>query len=87
MASDGAIKESDVVNPINPYGRSKLMTEWMLQDVAHAHENFHTTCLRYFNVAGANMDKGLGQRGKDSLSLAMITPLQMGRVLGIIFMY
>jgi UDP-glucose 4-epimerase len=46
--------------PINPYGRSKLMTEQMLADVAAAHPlNF--CALRYFNVAGADSQGRTGQ--------------------------
>ena len=39
--------------PINPYGRSKLMTEQMLADTAAAHA-LNYCALRYFNVAGAD---------------------------------
>jgi UDP-glucose 4-epimerase len=46
--------------PINPYGRSKLMTEWILQDAAAAH-NFTSISLRYFNVAGADAQGRAGQ--------------------------
>ncbi len=46
--------------PINPYGTSKLMTEFMLADVAAAHRiNF--AALRYFNVAGADPAGRTGQ--------------------------
>ena len=46
--------------PINPYGMSKLMTEFMLADVAAAHPlNF--CALRYFNVAGADPQARTGQ--------------------------
>ena len=46
--------------PINPYGMSKLMTEFMLGDVAAAHPlNF--CALRYFNVAGADPEARTGQ--------------------------
>lgn len=46
--------------PINPYGMSKLMTEYMLRDVAAAHPmNF--CALRYFNVAGADPQARSGQ--------------------------
>jgi UDP-glucose 4-epimerase len=46
--------------PINPYGRSKLMTEWMLADTALAHD-FRHVALRYFNVAGADPKGRTGQ--------------------------
>ena len=50
---DGPIRETAAQVPINPYGTSKLMTEWMLRDVAFAHD-FNYCALRYFNVAGAD---------------------------------
>lgn len=46
--------------PINPYGMSKLMTEFMLADVAKAHA-FNYGALRYFNVAGADPQGRTGQ--------------------------
>lgn len=54
------IAETAPAVPINPYGRSKLMTEQMLADVAAAHPiNF--CALRYFNVAGADPAGRSGQ--------------------------
>jgi UDP-glucose 4-epimerase len=46
--------------PLNPYGRSKLMTELMLADVSAAHPLQHVI-LRYFNVAGADPEGRSGQ--------------------------
>jgi UDP-glucose 4-epimerase len=46
--------------PINPYGRTKLMTEWMLEDTARAH-GLRYVVLRYFNVAGADPKGRSGQ--------------------------
>ena len=54
------ISETVPVAPINPYGRSKLMTEWMLQDSGKAH-GLKYVILRYFNVAGADPKGRLGQ--------------------------
>ena len=54
------IAESDPKAPINPYGMSKLMTEFMLRDVSAAHPMNHC-CLRYFNVAGADPEGRSGQ--------------------------
>ncbi|MET0251912.1 MAG: UDP-glucose 4-epimerase GalE [Novosphingobium sp.] len=54
------VTEDSPKSPINPYGRSKLMTEMMLADVAFAHPiNF--CALRYFNVAGADPQARSGQ--------------------------
>jgi len=56
----GPISETMPQQPINPYGTSKLMTEWMLRDVAAAH-SFDYCVLRYFNVAGADPEARSGQ--------------------------
>lgn len=54
------VTEKTPAVPINPYGRSKLMTEWMLADIASAHD-FRYVALRYFNVAGADPSGRTGQ--------------------------
>jgi len=55
-----AMPETTPKEPENPYGRSKLMTEWMLEDAARAHD-FRYVALRYFNVAGADPKGRTGQ--------------------------
>ena len=54
--STAPITETTTPRPINPYGDSKWMSEKMITDMAKAH-HLKATCLRYFNVAGAD-DKG-----------------------------
>jgi UDP-glucose 4-epimerase len=54
------VREDMPTLPINPYGMSKLMTEYMLRDVAAAHD-FNYCALRYFNVAGADPQARSGQ--------------------------
>lgn len=54
------VTESTPTNPINPYGRSKLMSEWLIQDYAAASQ-LNYVILRYFNVAGAEPNGRLGQ--------------------------
>lgn len=54
------VREDAAKRPINPYGASKLMTEWMLADVAAAHP-INYGALRYFNVAGADPQGRSGQ--------------------------
>lgn len=56
----GLIDETAAKSPGNPYGRSKLMTEQMLQDAAGASE-LRYVALRYFNVAGADPRGRTGQ--------------------------
>ena len=62
------VREDMPTLPINPYGRSKLMTEQMLADVAAAHP-LNYCALRYFNVAGAD------PRGRSGQSTAGATHL------------
>ena len=52
----GVCNEDTAANPLNPYGKTKYMTEWMLEDFTNAYENFNFVIFRYFNVAGANID-------------------------------
>jgi UDP-glucose 4-epimerase len=54
------VAEDAALAPISPYGRSKLMVEWMLEDAAKAYD-FRYVALRYFNVAGADPKGRLGQ--------------------------
>ncbi len=54
------LAEDMPLSPINPYGRSKLMSEWMLQDACAAH-GLRYAILRYFNVAGADPKGRSGQ--------------------------
>ena len=55
------IKETTPVNPVNPYGMSKLMSERVLTDAAEADKDLKYIILRYFNVAGASSDGKIGQ--------------------------
>lgn len=54
------VPEDAPLEPISPYGASKLMTEWMLRDTTQAHD-FEYVALRYFNVAGADPKGRAGQ--------------------------
>ncbi len=54
------VTEDTAAQPMSPYGRSKLMTEWMLQDTSAAHD-LRFAALRYFNVAGADPAMRTGQ--------------------------
>lgn len=55
------IDEEHPKAPINPYGRSKLMVEQMLADYDAAY-GLRSSCLRYFNAAGADPEGELGER-------------------------
>ncbi|MEZ0361019.1 MAG: UDP-glucose 4-epimerase GalE [Hydrogenobacter sp.] len=63
------IKEEDPTLPINPYGWSKLMSEIAIKDVASSGYPLRFVILRYFNVAGADPEGKLGERGQNALHL------------------
>ncbi len=54
------ITEKNAQNPINPYGRSKLMVEWILADCGTAW-GLRSACLRYFNASGCSADGLIGE--------------------------
>ena len=54
------ITESNTQDPINPYGRSKLMVEWILRDCGTAW-GLRSACLRYFNASGCSPDGLIGE--------------------------
>jgi UDP-glucose 4-epimerase len=60
MPADGVAAETTATLPINPYGTSKLMSEWMLRDTAAA-SSLKYVALRYFNVAGSDTGCRVGQ--------------------------
>ena len=57
--------------PINPYGTSKLMSEWMLRDLSAACDLKHVI-LRYFNVAGSDPQGRIGQSTKKATLLTKV---------------
>ena len=71
MPEGGRAAEESPTAPINPYGTSKLMSEWMLRDAAFAH-GFSYVALRYFNVAGADPQARMGQRTPDATHLIKV---------------
>ncbi|TVQ93213.1 MAG: UDP-glucose 4-epimerase GalE [Deltaproteobacteria bacterium] len=66
-----AVAEEAPLSPINPYGRSKLMSEWCLEDLSRASE-LRYVALRYFNVAGAALDGSNGQRTRGATHLVKV---------------
>jgi UDP-glucose 4-epimerase len=66
-----AVQEDMPTVPINPYGTSKLMTEYMLKDCAVAYPMTYAA-LRYFNVAGADPRGRSGQSTKNATHLIKV---------------
>lgn len=71
LTESGIASEDSPTAPINPYGTSKLMSEWMLGDVARAH-GMRYAALRYFNAAGADPRARMGQRTPDATHLIKV---------------
>jgi UDP-glucose 4-epimerase len=69
--SSEPVDENAPLAPQSPYGRSKLMTEWMLSDVAAAYPLTYTI-LRYFNVAGADPRGRTGQSTRGATHLIKV---------------
>jgi len=67
----GVASEESRQCPINPYGTSKLMSEWMLRDTSAAH-GLQYVALRYFNVAGADPLARMGQRTPEATHLIKV---------------
>ena len=65
------VTEDRLLAPVSPYGRSKLMVEWMLEDAGRAHD-IRSVVLRYFNVAGADPQGRAGQSTRDATHLIKV---------------
>jgi UDP-glucose 4-epimerase len=65
---ENPVTESTPTLPINPYGRSKLMSEFMIQDYGLA-SRLRYVILRYFNVAGADPGGRIGQNSSNATHL------------------
>lgn len=68
IPAQNPVSEDTPVNPLSPYGRTKLAIEWMLQDAARAH-GLQYVALRYFNVAGADPQGRTGECTPDESHL------------------
>lgn len=71
IPTTSTVDENSPNQPINPYGTSKLMTEWMLKDLGQA-SNLNYVILRYFNVAGADPKGRIGQSTKQATLLTKV---------------
>jgi UDP-glucose 4-epimerase len=61
-----AVFDESITNkPVSPYGRTKMIGEWIIEDYCRAY-GMSAVALRYFNVCGADLDGEFGQRSKPS---------------------
>jgi len=71
IPAEGLASEESPTAPINPYGLSKLMSEWMLRDLAAA-SKLRYVALRYFNVAGSDPGGRLGHTAPQATLLVKV---------------
>lgn len=69
--STDPLTEEAPTSPINAYGTSKLMSEWMMRDLAFA-TDFKYVALRYFNVAGCDLQGRIGQSTPNATLLTKV---------------
>lgn len=69
--STAPVTEETPTAPINPYGTSKLISEWMMRDLAFA-TDFKYVALRYFNVAGCDLQGKIGQSTPNATLLTKV---------------
>jgi len=71
VPESGLASEDTPTQPINPYGTSKLMSEWMLRDLCSA-TPMRYVALRYFNVAGCDTQGRIGQSTRAATLLVKV---------------
>lgn len=74
--ADEPVAEDGVTAPVNPYGETKLVGEWMLRDLAAA-SSVRGIALRYFNVAGAATN-ALGDTADSNIVPMVYSRLEAG---------
>ncbi len=78
MPKENPVAETALLEPMSPYGTSKLMTELMLRDTAQA-SDLRYVALRYFNVAGADP---LGRSGQSTARATHLVKVACEAALG-----
>ena len=75
------LNEEHPTDPANPYGRSKLHIEEMLNDLAQSNQDWRVVCLRYFNPVGAHDSGLIGEQpqGTPNNLMPLITQVAVGQ--------
>lgn len=75
------VREDAALSTTNPYGRTKLVMEQLIGDIAAAHSDFNTALLRYFNPVGAHPSGLIGEdpRGTPNNLMPYVTQVAIGR--------
>ncbi len=86
IPAEGLAREDSPTAPINPYGFSKLMSEWMLRDLAAA-SSMRYVALRYFNVGGSDPGGRIGHTAPNATLLVKVACQQAAGVRPAIFVF
>ncbi|MBU1619094.1 MAG: UDP-glucose 4-epimerase GalE [Gammaproteobacteria bacterium] len=80
-AQNSPLPETTPTVAMNPYGKSKLMTEWVLQDLYHSDNSWNIAVLRYFNPVGADESGRIGEdpNGIPNNLMPFITQVAVGK--------
>lgn len=75
------LTEDHPLSATNPYGRSKLVIEYMLRDVYRAHPDWRIAILRYFNPVGAHESGLIGEdpQGTPNNLMPYVAQVAVGR--------
>ena len=75
------LSEDDALNGTNPYGRTKLFSEFILKDLASADSSWNIALLRYFNPVGAHISGEIGEdpNGIPNNLMPYITQVAVGK--------
>ncbi|KAJ7103182.1 THO complex subunit 1 transcription elongation factor-domain-containing protein [Mycena belliarum] len=76
------IPETTRLKADSPYGKTKVMSETMLDDLCHADSKWSAIALRYFNPAGAHPSGQIGEdpKGRPGNLLPLLAHMAVGRV-------
>ena len=62
------LKETDIIKPLTPYGKTKVCIEEILKDLYESESDWRVVNLRYFNPVGSHSSGFLKENSKDGMS-------------------
>lgn len=80
--TESPLKEHHAVSAVNPYGQTKLSTEYLLKDIQAANPNWSVALLRYFNPVGADESGEIGEdpSGTPNNLMPYVTQVAVGKL-------
>jgi UDP-glucose 4-epimerase len=80
--TESPLKEHHALSAVNPYGQTKLSTEYLLKDIQAANPNWNVALLRYFNPVGADESGEIGEdpSGTPNNLMPYVTQVAVGKL-------